>query len=79
LRNVPLLAYVRAPEQARRPHWEPNWRVWRWVLAALVTGFAAAHSGGALSVLLVFAVFALVCRALSEALPWGDGLSDWRQ
>ena len=76
---MPLLAYVRAPEQARRPHWEPDWRVWRWVLAAIVAGFAAAHSGGAVSVLLLFAVFGLVCRALSEALPWGDGLSEWRQ
>ena len=76
---MPLLAYVRAPESARRPHWEPDWRVWRWLLAALVVGFAAARSGGAVSTLLAFVVFGLVCKAVSEALPWGDGLTDWRQ
>jgi hypothetical protein len=76
---VPLLAYVRAPDPAPRPHWEPNWRVWRWLLAAVVIGFAATRSGGAVSVLLLFVVFGLACRALTEALPWGNGLSDWRQ
>jgi hypothetical protein len=45
----------------------------------VVICFAATRSGGALSVLLLFVVFGLVCRAVSEALPWGDGLSDWRQ
>jgi hypothetical protein len=74
-----LLAYVRAEEPAHRPHWEPNWRVWRWLLTAVVVGFAASQSDGAVSVLLAFIVFGLVCRALSEALPWGDGLTDWRQ
>jgi hypothetical protein len=30
-------------------------------------------------VLLVFVIFALVCRALLEALPASDGLRDYRQ
>ena len=71
--------YVRAPEPTHRPHWEPDWRVCRSLHAAVVIGFAASRSDGAVSVLLVFVVFGLVCRALSEALPWGDGLTDWRQ
>jgi hypothetical protein len=76
---VPLFAYVRTPESDHRPQWEPDWHVWRWVIAAVVVGFAAAHSGSALGTLLMFVVFGLVCRAVSEALPWGDGLRDWRQ
>jgi hypothetical protein len=80
---VPLLAYVHArepdePPGGRRP-WEPNWRIWRWVVAALVVAYAATHADGAIETLLVFLAFGLGCRAVLEALPDGDGLREWRQ
>ena len=68
------------PERPEGPRpWEPNWRVWRWVAAAVLLGCAASQSQGALATLLVFAAFALCCRALAEAIPYRDGLREWRQ
>jgi len=29
--------------------------------------------------LLCFAAFGLCCRSVSEAVPYGDGLREWRQ
>jgi hypothetical protein len=80
---VPFLAYVHArepdePEDEGRAPWEPNWRLWRWVAAALVVTVAATRTHGALELLLVFVVFALACRAALELLPNG-GLREWRQ
>ena len=80
---MPFLAYVHArepdpPEEGPAP-WEPNWRVWRWVGAAGVLGFASAHTGGVVSALLMLLVFGLVCQAAAEALPKGDGLREYRQ
>jgi hypothetical protein len=80
---VPFVAYVHArepdpPDDGRAP-WEPNWRVWRWVAAALVLAYGSAHTRGALAALLMFAVFGLVCQAAAEALPKGDGLREYRQ
>ncbi|HLM09180.1 MAG TPA: hypothetical protein VK307_05690 [Thermoleophilaceae bacterium] len=62
-----------------RPPWEPNWRIWRWVMAAAAAAFAATRSDGALETLLVFVAFGLCCQAAAEALPDGDGLRHWRQ
>jgi hypothetical protein len=80
---VPFVAYIHAEEPEPRPEgprpWEPNWRVWRWVVAAVFVTFAATQSEGALEALLVFVVFGLVCRAALEALPNGDGLREYRQ
>ncbi len=80
---MPFLAYIRAEEPDRPPErrpWEPNWRVWRWVVAAGFVTFGATHTHGALAVLLVFVIFALVCRALLELIPeGGGGLRDYRQ
>jgi len=59
--------------------WEPNWRIWCWVLAAAIVGFAAANASGGLSILLVITTFGLCCRAVDEAIPYGDGLREWRQ
>ena len=59
--------------------WEPNWRVWRWLGAAAVVAFAAASATGAVSTLLFLTAFGLCCRSLSEAIPYGDGLREWRQ
>jgi hypothetical protein len=81
---MPFVAYVHArepddPEDQWREPWEPNWRIWRWVGAAVVVTFAATHAAGALEALLVLVVFGLCCRAALEALPDGDGLREWRQ
>jgi hypothetical protein len=80
---VPFVAYVHArdpdPPEDRRPVWEPNWRVWRWVLAAVALVYASAHTHGAVSALLTLAAFVCVCQAGAEALPRGDGLREYRQ
>ena len=81
---MPFVAYVHArepdePEDEARAPWEPNWRVWRWVAAALVVTVGATSADGALEALLVLLVFGLCCRAAVELLPGGDGLREWRQ
>jgi hypothetical protein len=80
---VPFVAYVHAhgpgPPEERRPPWEPNWLVWRWVGTAGVAGYASAHSHGAVSAVLMLLVFVFVCQAAAEALPKGDGLREYRQ
>lgn len=81
---MPLVAYVHEhepeePEDEGRAPWEPNWRVWRWIGAAVVVVYAATRANGALDLLLVLVVFALCCRAAVEALSNGDGLREWRQ
>ena len=81
---MPFVAYVHArqpdePEDEGRTPWEPNWRVWRWVVAAVLVTYGASRADGALEVLLVLVVFGLCCRAAPELLPSGDGLSEWRQ
>jgi hypothetical protein len=82
-RVVPFLAYVHAEDRDPRPdgprQWEPDWRVWRWVAAALVVTYGAVRADGAVEVLLAFVVFGLVCRALLELLPEGDGMNEYRQ
>jgi hypothetical protein len=83
LEQVPFVAYVHAhepdPDPDERPAWEPNWRVWRWVLAGLVLAGAASMTQGLVSLALVLAVFVFGCRAALEALPDGDGLREHRQ
>jgi hypothetical protein len=80
---VPFVAYVHAhepePPEGRRQPWEPNWRVWRWIVAAAVAAYASAHSGGAVAALLMLLVFTFVCQAAAAALPDGDGLREHRQ
>jgi hypothetical protein len=80
---MPFVAYVHAedrePGPEGRPPWEPNWRVWRWVIVAGFVTYAAARTEGAMEALLVFVVFGLVCRAAIEALPSGDGLKEYKQ
>jgi hypothetical protein len=80
---MPFVAYVHAddhdpPPEGPRP-WEPNWRVWRWLVAAAFVTYGAARTQGAVEALLVFVVLALVCRAALEAIPNGDGLREYRQ
>jgi hypothetical protein len=82
---LPFLAYVHAhepdpPEGDGRAPWEPNWRLWRWVAAAIGVAVAAALTSGALEALLVLVVFGLCCRAALELMPDdGGGLREWKQ
>lgn len=82
--GVPFVAYVHAhepdePEDRGRAPWEPNWRLWRWLLAAAAVTLGATFAHGVVELVLVFVVFALCCRAALELMPGGDGLSQWRQ
>ena len=80
---MPFVAYVHAEDREPRPEdgrpWEPNWRVWRWIVAAAFFTYGAVRAEGAVEALLVFVVFVLVCRAALDALPDGDGLREYRQ
>ena len=80
---MPFLAYVHArdpdPSDDPRRTWEPNWRVWRWVLLAVVLGFASARSDRGLGAVLALLVFACACQAAAELYPKGDGLREYRQ
>jgi hypothetical protein len=80
---MPFVAYVHAEDRDPRPEgrrpWEPNWLVWRWIIAAGFFTYAATRTEGAIEALLVFVIFGLVCRAAIEALPDGDGLREYRQ
>jgi hypothetical protein len=78
---VPLLAYVhsRPGERPERSPWEPDWRVWRPLLSAVTAALAASRVAGAAAYVLVVAAFGLGCRALDAALPYRDGLREWRQ
>ena len=81
---MPFLAYVHAresgpPDERGRPTWEPNWRIWRWVLAGAAFALTSAYSTGAFAVLMVLLAFVCGCRAATAALPSGDGLNEYRQ
>jgi hypothetical protein len=80
---VPFVAYVHAhepdPREESRAQWEPNLRVWRWIVAAAVLGYGSSQTDGPLAAVLMLIVFACVCRAAAEALPNGDGLREYRQ
>jgi hypothetical protein len=80
---VPFLAYIHAedrqPQDEGPPAWEPDWRVWRWILAALPVTYGAVQADGVVEMLLVFVVFGLVCRSAVELIPDGDGMREYRQ
>jgi hypothetical protein len=81
---MPFVAYVHArdpdePEEEGRAPWEPNWRLWRWVGAAVLFALPATLTNGIVELVLVFVVFGLCFRAALELLPEGDGLRQWRQ
>jgi hypothetical protein len=66
------------PGNDRRPV-EPNWRVWSWVVVAVVLVLAAAKTAGLTSTVLVCSAFVAVCRAAMEAIPYAGGLREWHQ
>ena len=81
---MPFVAYVHArepdpPEDGGRTPWEPNWRIWRWVAAAIVVDLRRHAHRRRRSRRCWWRVFALCCRAALELLPDGDGLREWRQ
>jgi hypothetical protein len=66
------------PEDERAPI-DPNWRVVGWLAAAVVIGFASSHATGLVWFVLVCAAVAAVSKAVTAALDYGAGLSEWRQ
>jgi hypothetical protein len=62
-----------------RPAWRPNWRVVAWLAAAAVIGYASLSAHGALGAGLLVVAFAALCRSITVALPYGEGLTEWRQ
>ena len=82
--QMPFVAYVHArdpdePEEEGRAPWEPNWRLWRWVGAAVLVALPATLTNGIVELVLVLVVFGLCFRAALELLPDGDGMRQWRQ
>jgi hypothetical protein len=53
--------------------------VWRPALAALALLVVAAQLDGVVALALLIGGFALACRALDSALPYCEGLREWRQ
>lgn len=80
---MPFVAYVHAsepdPPPGGRPVWHPDWRLWRWIFAAVAFAIAADHSEGVVALVLVLVVFGLACKAVDELLPDSDGLREHRQ
>jgi hypothetical protein len=67
------------PDEPALPPWSPNWRLWRWVAGAILTGVVGVVAGGAVGTVLVIVAFAAGCRAIDEALPYRQGLREWHQ
>ena len=83
---MPFVAYVHArepgpPDEPSRPAWEPNWQLWRWVLAGAAFAFISAYSSGAFELLMVLLAFVCACRAATVVLPSldADGMNEYRQ
>jgi hypothetical protein len=74
-----LLIDDRPPSPPERPPWEPNWHVVAWLVAAGVVGYAALNAHGAIGAGLLVVAFGVLCRALTVALPYGEGLTEHRQ
>jgi hypothetical protein len=67
------------PDPPTGPIWEPNWLVWRWVLGALVASAGGFVTGGFASYVCVVVAFGCAARAFDRALPYKDGLREYRQ
>jgi hypothetical protein len=81
---MPFIAYVHArepgpPDEPGRPTWQPNWQIWRWVLAGAAFAFTSAYSSGGFELLMVLLAFVCGCRAAMAALPSGGGMNEYRQ
>jgi hypothetical protein len=67
------------PDEGERAPVEPNWRLWRWLAAAVVIAFAAAHATGLVGYVLLCGAFGAGCKAVAEAVDYAGGLREWRQ
>lgn len=65
--------------ESDRAVWEPNWRVWSWVLAAVAAGVATGLTSGLASYVLLCVTLGCAAQALSRAVPYGGGLREYRQ
>jgi hypothetical protein len=74
-----MLVHDSPPPQGERRPIEPNWRLWWWVAVAAVLAFAAVNTEGLTSAVLICSAFFVVCRAATQAIPYSDGLREWRQ
>jgi hypothetical protein len=59
--------------------WEPDWRVWSWVLAAVAAAVATALSSGLAEYVLLCVTIGCAAEAISRAVPYGGGLREHRQ
>jgi hypothetical protein len=73
-----MLIDTRTPPP-ERPAWQPNWRLWSWVAAAIVACVAADSTSGLVAYVLICAALAFVCQAISVVTPSLDGLRQYRQ
>jgi hypothetical protein len=68
------------PRPPDRPVWEPNWPMWGWIAAAVLTFYGATATSGVVTVLLVFASVACAAQAATRGMPYdGDGMRGHRQ
>jgi hypothetical protein len=70
---------VPPPTPPERPVWEPDLRTWALVLAAGGSTVGAYETVGFASYVLLCAAIGFGARALTRALPYGDGLREYRQ
>ena len=61
------------------PAWEPDWRLWAWALAAIASFAGSFMTAGLLSFVLLCIAVACGARAITRALPYGEGLREYRQ
>ena len=66
------------PPEGRSPL-EPNWVLCLWLLVAAGAWFAAAHTTGLVSFVLLCVTLAAICKAATEGIDYAGGLREWRQ
>ena len=74
-----MLIDDRLPPQYDRPVWEPDWRLWAWVLAAVAAFVGSSATGGLVAYVLLCAGVAFAAHACSRALPYWRGMGEHRQ
>ena len=67
------------PARPDQPVWEPDWRVWAWVLASAGAAIGCFLTTGLASFVLLCAAVGCGAHAITQALPYGSGLRDYRQ
>jgi hypothetical protein len=67
------------PPGSDRPVWEPDWRIWSWVVAAVVAGVAESLATGFAAYVLLCVTVGFVAKAIANAVPAGGGMREHRQ